>query len=128
MKILIIDDDPDFVDAMSNLLEAKGYEIISAPDGEEGIEKAKSEKPNLLILDVMMTRKTEGFDVARTLQKNPETKGLPVILITGIKSEMNLPFGFEPDEEFLPVKAILEKPVKPEILLKTVEQHIKRDA
>jgi len=126
MKILIIDDDPDFVDAMTNLLEAKGYEIISAPDGEEGIEKAKSEKPNLLILDVMMTRKTEGFDVARTLQKTPETKGLPVILITGIKSEMNLPFGFEPDEEFLPVKAILEKPVKPEILLKTVEQHIKK--
>ncbi|MEQ8191369.1 MAG: response regulator [Candidatus Eremiobacterota bacterium] len=125
-KVLIIDDDPDLVDAMSNLLEAKGYEVNHAPDGEEGLEKAKSDPPDIILLDVMMTRKTEGFDVARSLNKEEKTKGIPIILVTGIRHEMNLPFGFEPDEDWLPVKAVLEKPIKPEVLLKTVEDHIKK--
>lgn len=125
-KVLIIDDDPDLVDAMSNLLEAKGYEVNHAPDGEEGLEKAKNDPPDIILLDVMMTRKTEGFDVARSLNKEEKTKGIPIILVTGIRHEMNLPFGFEPDEDWLPVKAVLEKPIKPEVLLKTVEDHIKK--
>ncbi len=125
-KVLIIDDDPDLVDAMTNLLEAKGYEVDHAPDGEEGLEKAKNDPPNIILLDVMMTRKTEGFDVARSLNKEEKTKGIPIILVTGIRHEMNLPFGFEPDEDWLPVKAVLEKPIKPEVLLKTVEDHIKK--
>ena len=125
-KVLIIDDDPDLVDAMSNLLEAKGYEVNHAPDGEEGLEKAKNDPPDIILLDVMMTRKTEGFDVARSLSKEEKTKGIPVILVTGIRHEMNLPFGFEPDEDWLPVKAVLEKPIKPEVLLKTVEDNIKK--
>lgn len=125
-KVLIIDDDPDLVDAMSNLLEAKGYEVNHAPDGEEGLEKAKNDPPDIILLDVMMTRKTEGFDVARSLSKEEKTKNIPVILVTGIRHEMNLPFGFEPDEDWLPVKAVLEKPIKPEVLLKTVEDHIKK--
>ncbi|MEQ8167954.1 MAG: response regulator [Candidatus Eremiobacterota bacterium] len=125
-KILIIDDDPDLVDAMTNLLEAKGYKVDHAPDGEEGLEKAKNDPPNIILLDVMMTRKTEGFDVARSLNKEEKTKGIPIILVTGIRHEMNLPFGFEPDEDWLPVKAVLEKPIKPEVLLKTVEDHIKK--
>ncbi len=125
-KVLIIDDDPDLVDAMTNLLEAKGYEVNHAPDGEEGLEKAKNDPPNIILLDVMMTRKTEGFDVARSLNKEEKTKGIPIILVTGIRHEMNLPFGFEPDEDWLPVKAVLEKPIKPEVLLKTVEDHIKK--
>ena len=125
-KVLIIDDDPDLVDAMTNLLEAKGYEVNYAPDGEEGLETAKNDPPNIILLDVMMTRKTEGFDVARSLNKEEKTKGIPIILVTGIRHEMNLPFGFEPDEDWLPVKAVLEKPIKPEVLLKTVEDHIKK--
>jgi response regulator RpfG family c-di-GMP phosphodiesterase len=63
--------------------------------------------------------------VARSLNKEEKTKGIPIILVTGIRHEMNLPFGFEPDEDWLPVKAVLEKPIKPEVLLKTVEDHIK---
>ena len=125
-KVLIIDDDPDFVEAITNLLEAKGYEVASAPDGEEGVSKAKDNPPNLLILDVMMARKTEGFDVARDLHKDEKTKNIPIIMITGIRHEMNLPFGFEPNEDWLPVKVVLEKPVKPDMLLKAVEEHIQQ--
>ncbi|MBP7056450.1 MAG: response regulator [Candidatus Omnitrophica bacterium] len=124
-RVLVIDDDSDYVEAVSMLLEAKGYEVISATDGKTGFIKAKEETPGLIILDVMMATRTEGFDVARLLKDDPKTKDIPVILITGIKRDMNLAFGFEPDEVWLPVKAVLDKPVKPEALLKAVEEHIR---
>ncbi len=119
-KILVIDDDPDFVESVVNLLEAKGYQVASASNGKDGIAKAKAEKPNLILLDVMMNTKDEGFTVARELQQTAEVKGTPVVMVTGVRREMNLSFGFEPDETWLPVKQILEKPVKPEVLLKAV--------
>ncbi|HPM42678.1 MAG TPA: response regulator [Candidatus Omnitrophota bacterium] len=124
-RVLIIDDDNDYVEAVSMLLEAKGYEVLSAPDGKAGFAKAKEDCPGLIILDVMMATRTEGFDVARLLKDDAKTKDIPVILITGIKRDMNLAFGFEPDEVWLPVKAVLDKPVKPEVLLKAVEENIK---
>ncbi len=124
-KILIIDDDRDFVDAMVTLLETKGYGIATSFSGKEGFEKAKVQKPDLILLDVMMTHKSEGFDIARALSAEPGTKDVPVVLITGIRKEMSLPFGFEPDAEWLPVKAVLEKPVKPEALLKAVAENIR---
>ncbi|MFA6130274.1 MAG: response regulator [Candidatus Omnitrophota bacterium] len=125
-KVLIVDDDGDFVEAISTLLEAKGYEVVSAPEGKTGFSQAKKQLPGLIILDVMMTTKSEGFDVAKKLKSDPLTKDIPVVLITGIKRDMNLPFGFEPDNDWLPVKAVLEKPVKPDLLLKTIEEYIKK--
>ena len=123
-KVLVIDDDADFTEAITTLLEAKGYEVVSAPNGTLGFQKAKSEKPGLILLDVMMTRKTEGFDIALSFKNDAQTKDIPVVMVTGVKKEMNLPFGFEPDADWLPVKAVLEKPVKPEALLKAVEANI----
>ena len=123
-KILMIDDDPEFVDATSNLLDAKGYEVITAQNGKDGVEKAKAKKPNLILLDVMMTTKSEGFDVAREMHKDETLKKTPVIMITGVRKEMNLPFGFEPDATWLPVEQVLEKPVRPDVLLEAVSKVI----
>jgi len=125
-NVLIVDDDADFVEAMATLLEAKGYQIATAGNGKDGFEKAKKDLPDLILLDVMMATKTEGFDLALNLKNNAKTKDVPVVMITGIRKDMNLPFGFEPNDDWLPVKAVLEKPVKPEVLLKTVEEHIKK--
>jgi CheY-like chemotaxis protein len=124
-KVLVIDDDNDFVESILNLLEAKGYAVDSASNGADGIEKAKANKPDLILLDVMMTTKDEGFNVARQLQETEEVKGTPVIMVTGVRKEMNLPFGFEPDDTWLPVKQFLEKPVKPEALLNAVSDALK---
>ena len=124
-KVLVIDDDNDFVESVVNLLEARGYALASASNGQEGVEKAKAEKPDLILLDVMMTTKDEGFNVARQLHEIEDLKGTPVIMVTGVRKEMNLPFGFEPDETWLPVKQILEKPVKPETLLNAVSDALK---
>lgn len=122
-KILIVDDDVDLADAMRTLLESKGHRVLYAQDGVEGLSLAREENPDLMFLDVMMTRQTEGFEVARSLKENANTRDLPVVLVTGIRREMNLPFGFGPDEDWLPVKQVLEKPVKPEALLDAVRQH-----
>jgi CheY-like chemotaxis protein len=123
-KVLIVDDDPELVEAVTNLLDAKGYTVVSATNGKEGVEAARREKPGLILLDVMMTTKSEGFDVARSLSKDESLRNIPVVLVTGVRREMNLPFGFEPDPDWLPVRAVLEKPVKPDTLLKVVEENI----
>jgi CheY-like chemotaxis protein len=122
----MVDDDVDLVEAVTTLLESKGYEVISAFNGDDGLKMAREENPNLMLLDVMMTRKDEGFETSRLIVEDPQLKQIPIIMVTGITKEMNLPFKFEPDDTWLPVKAVLEKPVKPEVLLKTIEEHIRK--
>lgn len=121
-KILIVDDDPDFSAAMQTLLEARGYRVSTAQNGEEGFTKARAEKPDLMILDVMMTYDNEGFELAKKIKEDETTKKTPVILITGIRKAKNLPFSFEPDPDWLPVAAVLEKPVKADELLDQVSK------
>jgi CheY-like chemotaxis protein len=125
-KVLMIDDDPEFVEAISNLLDAKGYDVHTASNGKEGVEKAKAQNPDIILLDVMMTTKNEGFNVARELHDDQTLKDIPIIIMTGIRREMNLPFGFEPDETWLPVKKVLEKPVKPQVLLAAISENIRK--
>lgn len=125
-KILTVDDDPDFREAVVLLLESKGYEVLSAGNGQTGFAKAHDEKPDLILLDVMMTYRTEGFDIVHKLHNDPATKDIPVITVTGIGSEKEGGFHYQPDEVWLPVRAVLEKPVRPELLLKTIEAHIKK--
>jgi CheY-like chemotaxis protein len=123
-KVLVVDDDVDFVEATSIFLQAKGYTVVTASGGEEGYQKARIEKPDVMLLDVMMTHDSEGFDTARKLKEDNTTRNIPVIMVTGIKKAKNLSFRFEPDEDWLPVKAVLDKPVKPEVLLKHIVEAI----
>ncbi len=121
-KILIVEDDIDVIEAMKVVLESKKYQVISANDGKEGFEKAKSEKPDLIILDVMMRRETEGFDVTQNLRRNEETKYIPILMVTAITQKTGFPFSPETDGEFLPVDDFVEKPVQPDDLLKRVKK------
>jgi len=125
-KVLMIDDDPEFVEAISNLLDARGYDVHTASNGRDGVAKARAENPDIILLDVMMTTKDEGFNVARELHESETLRSTPIIVMTGIRREMNLPFGFEPDETWLPVKKVLEKPVKPEVLLAAISENIRK--
>lgn len=123
-KILIIDDDWPLLEATAMLLESQNYKVLTACDGKEGFQIARKEKPDLILLDVMISRKTEGFDIARNISKDKDTKNIPVILITAIRKVTDLPFDFGEDENWLPVKTILDKPVEPEILLKAIKENI----
>lgn len=120
--ILLVDDDTDLVESNKILLEGEGYTVYTASDGKSGVEEAKKVKPDLMILDVMMAHDTEGFDISRSVAKVPELEGLQVIMLTGIREKKNLPFGFEPDEMWLPCKAVLEKPIAPDKLLAEVRK------
>ena len=125
-KILVVDDDVGLVGALTEVLETKGYTVVAAYNGEQGYQKAHEEKPDLILLDVMMTRDNEGFDIARRLKEDPITQHLPVIIVTGIRKAKHLPFSFEPDEDWLPVKAVLEKPVRPEVLLTHIAEALRK--
>lgn len=122
--ILLVDDDVDFIDGNKDLLEAEGFEIICAFDGEEALSAVQIRKPDLIVLDVMMKTETEGMEVSRRLGEDPDFSDIPVILLTGIRRAMNLPFMFEPDGKYLPVKAVLEKPVQPLKLITEIRKWI----
>lgn len=124
--ILLIDDDRDFVEATSILLESVDYAVIKAHNGQEGFQKAKDHSPDIILLDMMMTYKTEGAEMARALASDAATKDIPLILITGAKQEMGFPFELKPGGKDLPVKMIIEKPIQPERLLSTVKLFIQK--
>ena len=127
VKILIIDDDPDIVEAMKVVLESKSYRVSSAKNGEEGLKKAKLEKPNLIILDVMMEAVDKGFEVARVLKNDKNYEHIPILMLTAIKERTGLDFKNEAgDEAWLPVDDYLDKPLKPNELLEKVELLLKK--
>jgi two-component system alkaline phosphatase synthesis response regulator PhoP len=123
-KILIIDDDIDFVEAVRLTLEKAGFIVIDAQDGKKGLAKIKAEKPDLVLLDVMMETQDEGFHVAYQIRKDSETADLPIIMLTAIGQETGFSFDKEKDEEFLPVNEFIEKPINPDILIEIVKTHL----
>ncbi|MFA4836304.1 MAG: response regulator [Dehalococcoidia bacterium] len=122
IKILLVDDDPDFVAATKMVLEKSKYEVIVAGEGEEGIKKAKETKPDLIILDVIMPVK-DGFTTAEQLKKDPQLCKIPIIMLTSYseqkqKGKTNIPVS---RGMTLEAEDYVEKPVKPQELLRRVE-------
>jgi DNA-binding response OmpR family regulator len=126
-KILVVDDDPDILDAVSLILESQGYTVVTARDGIEGLANLKSEQPDLMILDLLMP-KMDGFAVCKELQdpRWSKFKNVPILILTSVREEAarrryELEMGLE-----LNVDDYLEKPMAPEILLKRVGTLIKK--
>jgi len=120
-KVLIIDDDIDLVEAMRITLEGAGFTVIDAQDGQKGLEKVKRDKPDLVILDVMMGTQDEGFHIAYSLRQNHATADLPIIMVTAIGQETGFSFNKEKDGDFLPVNEFIEKPINPDKLIESVK-------
>ena len=127
-KILIIDDDDDLVHAMRLPLEAAGFKVSRAANGDDGLRKVKEVKPDLIILDVMMDTTTAGFQVSLAL-RSPDPASeykafsrIPILMLTAIHSTTPLRFG--PDQDYLPVDAFVEKPIDPEELIKMVRKFL----
>ncbi len=130
-KILIVDDDQDQVNSLGHILKGKNYEVVEAYSGREGLRKLLEEKPDLLILDIMMDTDTEGFEIAdmirssRPTSKYKEFKDIPIIMLTAINQATNSRFSLDMEESFLPdVKDFLTKPVRFDELLKAVQKYI----
>ena len=126
-KILIIDDDPDIVDALYVLLEAEGYDVVSAGDGEEGLARIKEENPDLIILDLLMP-KLDGYGVCKTLQdpRWSKWKGIPILVLTSVREEASqrryeLETGVR-----MAVDDYVEKPIDPDVVLTRVRKILAR--
>lgn len=118
-KVLMVDDEPDFVEATKMLLEARGFEVIPAYDGEEGLRKAREERPDAIILDVMMPG-MDGYQACAKLKADPELRTIPVLLLTAVGSRISetrytKEMGMRTEaEDYIP------KPVDPEELVRRV--------
>jgi len=124
-KILLVDDDIDFVEATKIVLESKPYKVIVAHEGNEALRKAKEETPDLVLLDVIMPMK-DGFSAAEQFKKDPKLSKIPVIMLTSYSSRKagtSIPLGRGLE---LQAEDYMEKPITPEALLNKVEQYLKR--
>ena len=124
-RILLIDDDVDFVEATKTVLESKPYEVIVAYDGDEGLRKAREGNPDLILLDIIMPIK-DGFTAAEQLNKDPQLNKIPVVMLTAFSSmhqETSIPVsrGYTIETE-----DYISKPVSPQELLATVERCLKK--
>jgi two-component system alkaline phosphatase synthesis response regulator PhoP len=119
-KILIVDDDPDLVEAVSMILESKNYNVAAAYGGLEGLEKAKTEKPDLIVLDVMMPDK-DGYAVCKEMKADPNLSKIPVLLLTAVVSK--IPTTHYTQQMGLETEAddYIDKPVEPAELVKRIE-------
>ncbi len=129
-KILLVDDDPDLVEAMRLVLEGNGYECVHASNGTRALEAIPKEKPDLMVLDVMMDDLTEGFHVAYKVRKpdagmEPYAR-MPIIMLTAIGQRTGMKFDLQTDADYLPVEEFLEKPIQPKELLAKVEALLTR--
>ena len=124
-RILLIDDDADFVEATKTILESKLYEVMVASEGDEGLRKAREDSPDLILLDVIMPVK-DGFTAAEQLKKDPELSKIPLLMLTAFATmggETSIPVsrGYS-----LETEDYIDKPVSPEELLSRVEKHLKK--
>jgi len=108
------------------ILEARGYQVISAMNGDQALANMQQERPDLVILDVMMSCVLDGLGVTRKMQADAELRDIPIIMVTSIASS---PYAdMFPTDEHLPIDAWISKPVQPDDLLKTVQQCLTRPA
>ena len=122
-KIVVVDDDQDIRDSLQVILEGKQYNVITAANKNEGMEKIKTEKPDLIMLDVMMSSPFDGLDMSRELRKNPQMENTPILMLTGIKEETGIPLkSTAGDPDWCPVDGFLYKPFEPDTLLAEVEK------
>jgi DNA-binding response OmpR family regulator len=126
--ILVVDDDQDIRDSLNVILKGNNYIVHTASNGKEAIEKLKAQKPDLMILDIMMATDTEGFDLAYDLRENSEFKNLPIIMLTSflekVREEGPGDFAYILGEQW-PAQWLLEKPVDTKKLLDKIKDVLK---
>jgi CheY-like chemotaxis protein len=117
-KIVVVDDDLDFLEYTRIVLESQGYQVRTADTSDAAMTMVRSDKPDIILLDVMMSYVLDGINISRQLRDDPELRDIPVIMISAIVSRDEA--GFFPTNEPLPVDAFLSKPVDPADLLSHV--------
>ena len=121
-KILVVDDDPDFVEVTSMILESGGYEVASASNGEEALQAMRQDKPDLVLLDVMMSTVLDGLNVSHEMRNDPALRDIKVIMVSSIITSPHA--SLFPTDEYVPIDAWISKPMDPDDLLEKVRRLI----
>lgn len=119
-KILVVDDDPDFVEYMRTVLESSDYRVVSAGNSEQGMLALTREKPDLVVLDVIMSSVLDGLSMSQRMAEDPELKHVPVVMVTSIANTDYL--ALFPTDESIHIDAFLTKPIAPAELLRQVDR------
>jgi len=133
-KILVVDDDPDFLDSTRIMLESESYRVALAADEEEALGEIEAETPDLLILDVMMSRLDSGFQFMWRLKRDDRYKAIPILMVTGVDDAVHIDFARDANpatrlpgaEDYLPVEDYIVKPAKMSELLSSVKRILER--
>ncbi len=127
-KILLVDNDIDFIDLNKAVLENNGFEVVAAYSGAEGIDRIRSEQPDLIVLDLMMEKHDSGFTVAKTIKADPANKNIPILMLTAVGSETGTEFSQQLDGYWMKTDDYASKPLAPEDLIKKVNELLARKA
>lgn len=119
-KVLVVDDDPDFVEIARTVLESKGHLVSTAASGDEALQRVRAEKPDLVLLDIMMATVLDGLNVSQVIREDPDLNDVAIVMVTSIANTPHA--GLFPTDEYLSVDGWISKPVNPAELLKTVER------
>ena len=125
-KIIVVDDNHDLLFTMETFLTRNGFEVLTADDGQKGLDLIKEIHPDLILLDIMMETTYSGLDVCKGVRSNPNLKDIPIIGISGIGDEMGIQIDKWGDDDYFSVDEFFEKPVDREKLLERIKIRLKK--
>lgn len=123
-KILIVDDDPDFVETTRLVLESAGHEVITAADGDAGIRRVEKDSPDMVILDIIMASVLDGLSVSARMADNPAWRDIPILMVTSIANSDYA--ALFPTDEYIHIDAFVSKPISPDVLLSRTQSLLRR--
>jgi CheY-like chemotaxis protein len=122
-RILIVDDDIDFLENMRIVISSAGYDVLTAENPSQARAKLATHTIDLLVLDVMMEKDSDGFNLAQSLKADPQYQHIPIIMATAVNQKQDaFTFGKDTDGDFLPVEKFMEKPISPDQLLAAITE------
>ena len=126
LKIVMIDDNTDFLFTMETFLQRNGFEVQTADDGQKGIELIKKERPDVILLDIMMETLFSGFEVCKQVRADEDLRYIPIIGISAMGDELDINYSQWPDYEYFRPDNFMEKPVDKQRLLQLIPELIQK--
>ena len=126
LKIVMIDDNPDFLFTMETFLKKNDFEVHTAEDGQKGLELIRKERPDVILLDIMMETLFSGFEVCKAVRSDDDLKYIPIIGISAMGEELDIDYSQWPDYEYFRPDAFLDKPVDKQRLLQLIPEVIQK--
>ncbi len=122
-KVLVVDDDPDFVEITRTILESHGYDVNTAANGDAALSSMRADLPDLVLLDVMMSTVLDGLNLSHVMSEDSVLSKVPIMMVSSIADSPSA--GMFPTDEYIPIDAWISKPVQPDDLLNKVAQFIR---